>query len=112
MKKEAMDKVMIAIRRVLGGEIYLSDKMASRMVHKLIDRRGHRERIAPGNAFRSRIRGFQPDLAGHRPDGDCPAVVVSVKTIETHREHVKQKLGLKSGTELTRYAVQWAMKQK
>ena len=32
---------------------------------------------------------------------------VSVKTVETHREHIKNKLGLKNGTELTRYALQW-----
>jgi DNA-binding NarL/FixJ family response regulator len=37
---------------------------------------------------------------------------VSVRTIETHREHIKEKLGLRNGAELTRYALEWAMRQR
>ena len=39
-------------------------------------------------------------------------LVLSVKTIETHREHIKEKLELTTSTELTRYAVQWAMENQ
>ena len=48
-------------------------------------------------------QGVGPSEIGKRLD-------MSVKTVETHRGHIKQKLGLKSGTELDRFSMQWAMK--
>jgi DNA-binding NarL/FixJ family response regulator len=57
MKREAMDKVMTAIRRVLGGEVYVSEKMASRMVQKLVN-----PSAAAGTSFFSRISNHSARL--------------------------------------------------
>ena len=109
MKKEAMQMVMIAIRRVLQGEIYISDKMASRMVHKLIDRRSLKTGSPLEQLSDREFEVFNFIAQGVGPTEIANRLSVSVKTIETHREHIKQKLDLKNATELTRFALQWTM---
>jgi DNA-binding NarL/FixJ family response regulator len=112
MKKEAMDKVMTAIRRVLAGEIFLSERMASRVVHKFIHPGGNKSGSPVETLSDREFEVFSLISQGIGPTEIAGRLNVSVKTIETHREHVKQKLGLKSGAELTRYALQWAMNQQ
>jgi len=108
MKSEAMDKVRSAIRRVLGGEIYVSEKMTARMLQKLVNLR---EASSPLDALTDRefqvFRMLADDLG---PTEIAKRLSVSVKTIETHREHIKDKLELKSGAELKRFAMQWSSK--
>ena len=112
MKKEAMDKVMTAIRRVLGGEIYISEKMASRMVNKLIEGRSSGSATPLEQLSDREFEVFNLISQGIGPTEIANRLGVSVKTVETHREHVKQKLGLKSGAELTRFSLQWAMQRQ
>jgi DNA-binding NarL/FixJ family response regulator len=108
MKKEAMDKVMTAIRRVLAGEVYVSEKMASRMVQKLVNPSA--SAASPVEALTDReFDVFRLIAQGVGPSEIANRLGVSVKTVETHREHIKEKLGLKSGTELTRFCLQWEM---
>ncbi|HEY7087582.1 MAG TPA: response regulator transcription factor [Tepidisphaeraceae bacterium] len=114
MKKEAMEKVMGAIRRVLDGEIFVSEKMASRMVHKLID--GGAASAAEGSPLEllsdREFEVFSLIAQGIGPSEIANRLSVSVKTVETHREHIKAKLGLRSAPELTRFALQWTMEQR
>lgn len=109
MKKEVTEKVMSAIRRALAGEMYVSERIASKILKKMVtpgvssdasplDTLSDRE----FEVFRLIAQGVGPTEIAHRLN-------VSVKTIETHREHIKEKLRLKNGTELTRFALQWAM---
>ena len=68
MKKEAMDKVMTAIRRVLAGEMYISEKIAAQMVQKLIGRgatpspphRSKRFQTASSKSSTSSLRASAP----------------------------------------------------
>jgi DNA-binding NarL/FixJ family response regulator len=111
MKKEAMDKVMTAIRRVLAGELYVSEKMAARMVNKLINPRA--TSAGPVDTLSDReFEVFRLIADGIGPTEIAQRLSLSVKTIETHREHIKEKLGLKTGAELTRYSLQWAMENR
>jgi DNA-binding NarL/FixJ family response regulator len=104
-----MDKVMTAIRRVLAGEVYVSEKMASRMVQKLVNP-GASASASPVEALTDReFDVFRLISQGIGPSEIAQRLGVSVKTVETHREHIKEKLGLKSGTELTRFCLQWEM---
>jgi DNA-binding NarL/FixJ family response regulator len=111
MKKEAMKKVLVAIRQVLAGEIYVSDKAAMRMAQKFIDKR----RAVPGSVVEllsdREFEVFNLIAQTVGPTEIATRLAVSVKTIETHRERIKQKLNLKSGPALTRFALQWSMKQ-
>ena len=111
MKKAAMDSLLVAIRRVLDGEIYLSDAMSARLLKKLMN---------PGDIASSPIDSltdrefqvFRLIAEGVGPSEIANRLQLSVKTIETHREHIKEKLGLKSGTELTRFSLQWSMENR
>lgn len=108
MKQEAPEGVLIAIRTILSGEVYVSEKMAARMLRSLSDRRSGAEtspieRLSDREleVFRLIGKGFSTrEIAGQ--------LVLSVKTIETHREHIKDKLKLAKKGELLRYAVQWS----
>lgn len=109
MKQEATEQVMNAIRRVLRGEVYLSERMASRMVNRLV--------AGPQNVGGSPIerlsdREFEVfQMIGHGvgPSEIAEKLGLSVKTVETHRERIKEKLNLASGSELIRYAMQYVM---
>lgn len=112
MKKEAMDKVMTAIRCVLGGEIFISPRMASRVVNKLLDKRGVQPNSPLEQLTDREFQVFSLISKSVGPTEIAARLDVSVKTVETHREHIKSKLGLKSGPELTRFALEWAMAQR
>jgi DNA-binding NarL/FixJ family response regulator len=108
MKKEATDLVLTAIRRVLAGEVYLSERMASRMLRKLVHPGGALEDASPVESLSAReFEVFNLIARGVGPSEIAQRLGLSVKTIETHREHIKEKLGLKDRAELTRYALQW-----
>lgn len=107
MKEEAADKVLAAIRCVLSGEIYLSSRLASKMLSSLAG--GHGELSeSPVHALSDReLEVFE--LIGHGLGTRQIAekLHLSVKTIESHRENVKKKLSLADATELVRQAVRW-----
>jgi DNA-binding NarL/FixJ family response regulator len=111
MKAEATENVVTAIRKILSGQIYVSDKMAAKMVRKLvggspdvgasvIERLSDREL----EVFRMIGQGFGTRQIAER-------LHLSIKTIETYREHIKEKLNLADASELLQYAIQWTHSQ-
>ena len=52
MKQEATEKVLVAVRRILGGDIYLSDRMANKLLHQYIGGASVRHAFAPRRSFR------------------------------------------------------------
>jgi len=113
MKKEAMDKLLTAIHRVLAGEVYVSDTLAARLVNKLLHPASAKESEPGVQSLSEReFQVFRLIADGIGPSEIAQRLSLSVKTVETHREHIKEKLGLKSGAELTRYSLQWAMEHR
>jgi DNA-binding NarL/FixJ family response regulator len=111
MKEEALDKVIAAIRRVLGGGIYVSDALATKMLQQQI--RGQTDAtVSPVKGLSDReLEVFQMigQWKGTRQIAD--ELHLSVKTIEYYREQIKKKLNLKSAVELTHYATAWVQKE-
>jgi DNA-binding NarL/FixJ family response regulator len=111
MKGEPMDRVLLAIRQVLSGEIYVSEQQAVMMLQKQI--RGQVEGGAsPQDVLSDReLEVFQ--AIGHWKGTRQIAgeLHLSIKTIEYYREQVKKKLGLKTGAELTRAATAWVQRE-
>ena len=107
MKQEATENVIIAIRKILSGEIYVSDRMASRMVRKLVA--GQTETTAsPVDCLSDReLEVFHLIGKGHGTRQISERLHLSVKTIETYRAHIKDKLKLADAAELLQYAIQW-----
>jgi DNA-binding NarL/FixJ family response regulator len=106
-KQEATRNIMRAIRQVLKGEIYVSETMASRMVHKLVSGR-NQEQSSPMERLTDReLEVFQ--LIGHglgtRKIAD--ELHLGIKTVESYRARIKDKLLLEDGTQLLQQAIQW-----
>ena len=110
MKQEGPEKILQAIRHVLDGQISVSGKMSARILDALSARR------AKANSPIARLtdREFEIlQLIGQGKDSHVIAqqLNLSVKTVDAHRGHIKEKLGLKSGTELICYAARWIESQ-
>lgn len=106
-KQEATEKVIDAIRCVLDGHVYLSPEMTDRLVVGKLNRDPSQttvERLSDRE-----LEVFQLIGQGHSTREIAEQLHLSVKTIETHREHIKNKLSLKNGAELSRHAVQWVL---
>jgi DNA-binding NarL/FixJ family response regulator len=107
MKQEATEKVVTAIRRVLAGEVYVSDGMAAKMVSKIVGGAGK----TPGSPIESlsdrELEVFRMIGEGYNTREMAEKLHLSVKTIETYRAHIKDKLALQDASELLRSAIQW-----
>lgn len=107
MKQEATEKVVTAIRRVLAGEVYVSNGMAAKMVSRFVGG-GTRTAGSPADCLSDReLEVFRMIGEGYSTREMAEKLHLSVKTVETYRAHIKDKLGLQDANELLRYAIQW-----
>ena len=106
MKQEATENVIAAIRKILGGEIYVSDRMASRMVRKLVAGQTVTNASSVDCLSDRELEVFRLIGKGHGTRQISERLCLSVKTIETYRAHIKDKLNLADAAELLQYAIQ------
>lgn len=107
MKQEATEKVLTAVRQVLRGEIYLSEKMEKKMMQQLVGGRAARTGSPLEDLSDRELEVFNLIGQGHGTRQIAEELHLSIKTIESHRAHIKEKLNLKNATELVQYAIQW-----
>jgi DNA-binding NarL/FixJ family response regulator len=108
-KQESTDKVLDAIRHVLDGHIYLSPKMTDRLLHGVVEGQKIPETSSIEKLSDRELQVFELIGQGMSTRQIANQLHLSVKTIETHREHIKSKLNLKNGAELSRHAVRWVL---
>ncbi|MFA6134127.1 MAG: response regulator transcription factor [Phycisphaerae bacterium] len=107
-KEEGTEKVIEGIRKLLKGEVYLSEKMASKMIYKLVDGRSGSQANPSVECLTDReLEIFELIGRGLGTRDIAERLHLSVKTIESHREHIKEKLKLDNATELLKHAIQW-----
>jgi DNA-binding NarL/FixJ family response regulator len=111
MKQEATDRVLIAIRQILGGEVYVSDRMAQKMMHQFIGRPGDAKRFTMDELTDRELEVFRLVGQGHGTRQIAEELHLSVKTVESYYAHIKDKLSLKNARELVQHAVQWVTNQ-
>ncbi len=107
MKQEAVDKVLVAMRKVLNGEIFVSDRITTKMLETLIsgDAKGA---STPLDLLSNReLTVFRLIGQGFKTSQIADKLHLSVKTIESYRSHIKEKLRINTGTDLMKYAIQW-----
>lgn len=110
MKQEATEKMLAAIRQVLRGDIYLSERMQGKILQRVLA--GDDSGLSPIDLLSDReLEVFRLIGHGYATSDIAHELKRSVKTVETHRAHLKDKLGLKNAAELTRYAVRWVEQQ-
>ena len=112
MKQEASESIVQAIRQVRSGTIYASPKMTERILSRFVD--GPADSVeAPLQTLTDReLEVFQLIGEGLGISEIGQRLHLSVKTIGTYRERIKEKLHLKSSTELLRHALTWVEKEK
>jgi DNA-binding NarL/FixJ family response regulator len=114
-KQEASKKVVAAIRAILAGEVYVSEKMKSAMLQKMSTggARGGAGGGSPTDVLSDReLEVFQLLGQGLAVRQVAEMLFVSPKTVEAHREHIKEKLNFKTSAELLRYAIQCTLKDQ
>jgi DNA-binding NarL/FixJ family response regulator len=108
VKEQAAEEILGAIRTVLAGDVYLTRGMAALLLHKFVGApkasgRGGAEQLTDRELHVLHLLG-----AGMSTREIAGELNLSFKTIETHRENIKRKLGLQNAAALIHYATQWA----
>jgi len=107
MKEEAIEQVLVAIRKVLQGEIFLSEKMKSKMLQQMASGKG-KVISSPIEQLTDReLEVFRLIGEGCSTRQIAGQLHLSVRTVEAYREYIKSKLNLKNATELVQHAFHW-----
>lgn len=110
-KEEGPDKILEGLHKVIEGQIYISEKMASKVMSKIVDGASQRGGSQMDHLTDRELEVFDL-IGGGLPTREIAAKLhISPKTVDSHREHIKSKLKLDSGTELLRQAIQWSQAQ-
>ncbi len=107
MKQEGGKKFLLAMRKVLAGGIYVSEKMASRILETFSGQASGAPASPVARLSDREFEVFQLIARGSDTGAIAGQLHVSVKTVEAHRVHIKEKLQLKTANDLVRYAVRW-----
>lgn len=107
MKEATTENIIKAIRQVLGGEIYLSGGVSSKILKKMAGADASETGGVDSLSDRE-LEVFRLIGQGLRTRDIAERLHLSVKTVESYREHIKTKLRLDNAAKLTRAAVEWA----
>jgi DNA-binding NarL/FixJ family response regulator len=113
MKHAGLDLLLLAIRKVLAGGIYLSDRASGNILTSLAGRQDKAQGSDRISCLTDReFEIFRLMGQGLEPHAVAAQLHISVKTIDTHRSHIREKLGLKNSTELIHFATRWLNEQR
>lgn len=112
MKQEATEKVLVAVRRILDGDVYLSDNMSRKMLQQYIDGSPSLLESRIASLSDRELEVFCRIGEGRATREIAEELHLSIKTVETYQAHIKEKLGLRSGRELIQHAIQWKVHEK
>lgn len=107
MKQESADKIITAIRRIMNGDIYVSNRVADQVLHQLVSGGGDTSTSPVDRLSDRELEVIQLIGRGLSTREIASTLNLSVKTIESHRAHIKEKLNLRNATELVQFSVQW-----
>src|SRR5580700_3935542 len=111
MKQEATERMLVALRRILNREIYVSDRVANKMLQQYVGisaaKRSPLDDLSDREIEVLRLIG-----EGNSTRQIAEKLHLSVKTVESYQGHIKDKLGLKNSRELLQYAIQSAIRDK
>ncbi len=112
MKAEAMTHVIAAVRKVLSGETYVSQRFSERLVFKAIQSLEGGMGSPVDKLSDRELEVLQLLGKGFGTREIANELHLSVKTIETHRAHIKEKLGFKDAGEMVRFAIDWVAQEQ
>jgi DNA-binding NarL/FixJ family response regulator len=109
MKQEATEKVLVAIRRIVHGDVYLSERLTSAMLNQFVHGTASAMRSPIVNLTDRELEVFRLIGEGHSTRRIAEELHLSVKTIESHQAHIKEKLALRNARELVQHAIEWSV---
>jgi DNA-binding NarL/FixJ family response regulator len=112
MKQEGGKKLMAAIRQVLSGQIYVSEKMSAKILESFSGQGTQAGQIPMEKLSDREFEVLQLMGQGKGTREIAQQLSLSVKTVDAHRANIKRKLSINTGPELVRYAVRWVEAQK
>lgn len=111
-KQEATLNVLSAIRKVVGGEVYLSEHMSARMMKKMIGS-GSPEPATPMEALTDReFEVYQMIGRGLGTRQIADELRLGIKSVESYRARIREKLRLADGNQLLQHAIHWTQGNK
>ena len=111
MKQEGGKKLMLAMRQVLNGQVYVSDRMSAKILEIFSGRRPQTASLTVELLTDREFEIFQLFGQGKATREVADQLHLSAKTVEVHRVNMKKKLKVKTVPELIRYAVRWVESQ-
>lgn len=111
MKAAALEKIVVAIRRVLSGNIYVSDALAARLLRQQVSGRPSVQESVTERLTSRELEVFQLIGQWKKTSEIARQLHLSIKTIEYYREQIKQKLDLHNASELTQRATFWTQRE-
>ena len=111
MKDEVSENVIKAIRTVLNGEIYVSDAISKKFLHKIARDKAGIAKTPIESLSDREFEIFRLIGEGLKASQMAKQLHLSIKTIETYRSRIKEKLNLPNASELLQYSIRWAKSQ-
>lgn len=112
MKQEATERVLVALRRILRGDIYLSDRLTSAMLQQYVRGTSAPKKSPLLNLTDRELEVFRLIGEGYATRRIAEELNLSVKTIESYQGHIKEKLALRNARELVQHAIEWNVSLK
>jgi DNA-binding NarL/FixJ family response regulator len=109
MKQEATENVLVALRRVLRRELYVSDRIASSMLRQIASGTVKPEQAPMARLSDRELEVFRLIGEGHGTRRIAEELHLSVKTVESYQAHIKDKLALQSSRDLVQRAIEWRL---
>ena len=111
MKQQATEQLLNAIDQITAGDVYISPRLKDRMLNRLFTHSPDKVASPPELLSDREFEVFRLIGNGYGTRAIAERLHLSVKTIDSYREHLKQKLNLGTSSDLVRYAIQWGKSQ-
>jgi DNA-binding NarL/FixJ family response regulator len=108
MKEEAAEVIIAALRRILDGGTWLSERLMSAAVQRMVGAKPTARGATVASLSDRELEVFQLIGRGFGTKSIAEQLTLSVKTVEAHKANIKGKLGARSAPELQRLAVTWS----
>lgn len=110
-KAEGPEHVLKALRTVLAGQVFLSERMSSQMLSKITGHKGQAGGLSIEQLSDRELQVYELIGKGMSTRQIAEVLHLSTKTVESHRANIKEKLQINTATELLQHAIHWVQSQ-
>jgi DNA-binding NarL/FixJ family response regulator len=111
MKQEATEKVLVAIRRILRNEVYVSEKIANSVLQQMVLKHAQAQFTSISSLSDRELEVFRLIGFGHGTREIADELHLSIKTIESYQAHIKEKLALRTSRAMMQRAIEWRLSE-